>query len=253
MKKKFSLFLLVSSCIVSGQVGINTINPQGTFNIDGGKDNPTIGMPSVAQQANDVVVTPEGNIGIGVTNPTAKLEITSGTNGISGLKFNNINSSTLPNSNIASLGIDSNGNVGVQSTAPILTAFKSFSIDQNVASNSLITIGTLEFRYANTNCSGANSYMQIRSTSGSNNIGMIHGAYLSAQNTTGFVNTLPTTISPTFMDITMAPMNCIQDGHAQFSFFSYVDRTYYRVNVHIADGDSLGFGALGYIFVEFQK
>jgi len=32
------------------QVGINTVNPQAVFHIDGQKDNPSTGAPSTAQQ-----------------------------------------------------------------------------------------------------------------------------------------------------------------------------------------------------------
>ncbi|WP_147473884.1 hypothetical protein [Chryseobacterium nematophagum] len=248
-----SIIALLMGSFSFAQVGINTENPQSTFHIDGKKDNPLIGSPNSTQQLNDFVVTEEGNVGIGGANPTTKLEITSGINGVSGLKFNNINKSSTPNDNTASLGIDVNGNVSVHSSSPILTAFKSFSIDSNVATNSLVTIGSLQFRYATTNCSGSDSYIQIRSTSGANNIGIRHGAFQTAQNTTRLVDTAALVATPTFSDMSLLPMNCVQDGHSQFSFYSYTDRTYYRVNVHIADGDSIGFGPLGYIFVEYQR
>ncbi|CAA7390014.1 hypothetical protein [Chryseobacterium fistulae] len=250
--KTFLLLTVLFPIIGFGQVGINTQNPQGILHVDGGKDNPTIGVPTSPQQLNDFIVTQEGNVGIGKTNPTTKLEITSGTNGVSGLKFNNINSSSTPNINTASLGIDANGNVSVQNSAPILTSFKSFSIDGNVSTNSLVTIGTLEFRYIS-NCTSSGSYIQIRSTSGANNIGVMHGIYVTQQNAATFADTVALVATPTFTNITTFALNCVQDGHAQFSFFSYTDRTYYRVNIHIADGDSIGFGPLGYIFVEYQR
>lgn len=72
----YSLFLLTGNCIfISAQVGIQTSNPQGVFNIDAAKDNPATGTPSAAQQANDVAVTAAGNMGIGTTVPTNKLHI----------------------------------------------------------------------------------------------------------------------------------------------------------------------------------
>lgn len=253
MKKLVTPFILCTYSLFFSQVGINTANPQSTFHIDGSKDNPSTGAPSASQQHNDFVVTSEGKVGIGITNPTEKLEITSGTNGVSGLKFNNISSSTTPDSNTASLGIDGNGIVHVQNTAPILTSFKSFSINNSVASNSEVTIGSLQFRYANTNCLNSNSFLQVRSTSGGNNLGIMHGIFQDSQNSSGLIHTVPITITPTFSNVPAITLNCVQDGHEQFSFFSYTDSTYYRVNVHIADGDSLGFGALGYIFVEYQK
>lgn len=106
MKRKlvYLLLLLTSNFIfLSAQVGINTTNPQGVFNIDGAKDNPTTGIPSVAQQANDVAVTVGGNMGIGTTVPTNKLHI----NGTDPLRLQGVgsgNSATDP-----LLVIDANG------------------------------------------------------------------------------------------------------------------------------------------------
>ena len=80
MKKNIiiSIGLLLSGFSYS-QVGINTANPQGIFNIDGGKDNPTTGSAhSNAQQLNDFTVTAEGNVGIGKIAPSTKLHITTG-------------------------------------------------------------------------------------------------------------------------------------------------------------------------------
>ncbi|PWN69459.1 hypothetical protein C1631_015525 [Chryseobacterium phosphatilyticum] len=72
----YFLFLLSGNCFLSNaQVGIQTSNPQGVFNIDAAKDNPATGAPSVAQQANDVAVTANGNMGIGITAPTNKLHV----------------------------------------------------------------------------------------------------------------------------------------------------------------------------------
>jgi hypothetical protein len=193
------------------------------------------------------------NVGIGTANPTARLEIASGTTGTSGLKFTDINNATATTPNAAALGVDASGNVVIQNVAPLTTSFKSFSIDANSAANSLITIGSLEFRYPSTTCTATSSFMQVRSTTGANNLGVQHAIYTTAQNASGFVNTTPLTATPTFTNITGIPLNCVQDGHAQFNFFSYTDRTFYRVNVHVADGDSQGFGALGYIFVELQR
>ncbi|PKF75598.1 hypothetical protein CW752_02965 [Chryseobacterium sp. PMSZPI] len=57
-------------------VGINTTNPQGVFHVDGAKDNPATGTPTVAQQANDVVVLNNGYVGIGTVLPKQQLHIT---------------------------------------------------------------------------------------------------------------------------------------------------------------------------------
>ena len=80
MKKNIiiSIGLLLSGFSYS-QVGINTSNPQGIFNIDGGKDNPTTGSTHTnAQQLNDFTVTAAGNVGIGKIAPSTKLHITTG-------------------------------------------------------------------------------------------------------------------------------------------------------------------------------
>jgi hypothetical protein len=79
MKKIYvSLFSLISFA-VSAQIGVNTSNPQGIFNVDAQKNNPVTGVPSQAQQQDDFVVTQEGRVGVGTTAPTAKLEINNGT------------------------------------------------------------------------------------------------------------------------------------------------------------------------------
>ena len=80
MKKNIILLIgLLLSGFSYSQVGINTTNPQGIFNIDGGKDNPTTGSThSNAQQLNDFTVTAAGNVGIGKIAPSTKLHITTG-------------------------------------------------------------------------------------------------------------------------------------------------------------------------------
>ena len=80
MKKNIiiSIGLLLSGFSYS-QVGINTANPQGIFNIDGGKDNPTTGSAHTpAQQLNDFTVLANGNTGIGTIVPDKKLHIVTG-------------------------------------------------------------------------------------------------------------------------------------------------------------------------------
>ncbi|WP_413533215.1 hypothetical protein [Empedobacter brevis] len=79
MKKKTLALLVVLSfnSHLFSQVGINTNNPQGVFNVDGKKDNNKEGAPSKEQQLNDFVITREGNVGIGTTAPIRKLEVVS--------------------------------------------------------------------------------------------------------------------------------------------------------------------------------
>ncbi len=70
--KKLILFFAVGSCMSAyAQVGVNTVNPTGVFHVDGSKDNPNTGNPTVAQQANDFVVTAAGSVGIGTSAPNA--------------------------------------------------------------------------------------------------------------------------------------------------------------------------------------
>ena len=80
MKKNITLFVtLIVNVALYSQVGINTQNPQGIFNIDGGKDNPTTGSAhTTVQQSNDLVFTANGNLGLGTISPSTKLHITTG-------------------------------------------------------------------------------------------------------------------------------------------------------------------------------
>jgi hypothetical protein len=79
MRKKLLLFLLSLGITASGQVGINTNNPQNTFHVDGGKDNSLTDVPTSTQQANDFIITSAGNVGLGTISPTVKLELNNGT------------------------------------------------------------------------------------------------------------------------------------------------------------------------------
>jgi len=77
MKKNILLlFIFLTLFTINAQVGINTRNPQTVFHIDGAIDNPVTGNPSLAQQANDFVVTSTGRVGIGMIAPTAQLQTT---------------------------------------------------------------------------------------------------------------------------------------------------------------------------------
>lgn len=73
------LFIITGANLLYAQVGINTGNPQTTFHIDGAKDNSVSGVPTTIQQENDVVITSEGNVGLGIINPITKLDINNGT------------------------------------------------------------------------------------------------------------------------------------------------------------------------------
>lgn len=75
MKKKILLICSLASSLAYSQVGVNTANPQAAFHVDGGKDNPTTGVPSAAQEVNDFVVTSTGAVGIGTIAPTNTLDV----------------------------------------------------------------------------------------------------------------------------------------------------------------------------------
>lgn len=78
MKKNFLIiYLLFITIHLSAQVGINTTNPLGVWHIDpkGDTTSPTNGIDD------DIVITTDGNIGIGTVNPPNKLSIvTTGAN-----------------------------------------------------------------------------------------------------------------------------------------------------------------------------
>lgn len=85
MKKTVLLAVMITSLFsvkIQAQVGIQTANPQGAFNIDAAKDNPATGAPTAAQQVNDISVTTTGSMGIGTTAPAAKVDIVGTTFGL---------------------------------------------------------------------------------------------------------------------------------------------------------------------------
>ncbi|WP_294248178.1 hypothetical protein [uncultured Chryseobacterium sp.] len=73
--------LLLMGSLTYAQIGINTQNPQSVFHVDGAKDNPVTGIPTAAQQLNDLVVTSSGKVGIGTNNPSGALDVQSQTGG----------------------------------------------------------------------------------------------------------------------------------------------------------------------------
>jgi hypothetical protein len=77
MKKNllFAGLLTTFSLVAKSQVGIHTSNPQGVFNIDGLKNNPTTGVPTAVQAADDLVMTSNGNLGLGLTAPGTTLDV----------------------------------------------------------------------------------------------------------------------------------------------------------------------------------
>lgn len=68
------VFLIPTAAFSQGRVGVNTYEPQGTFHVDGNRDNssPT---PTVVESLNDFIVKSDGKVGIGTINPTNILTI----------------------------------------------------------------------------------------------------------------------------------------------------------------------------------
>lgn len=120
MKKIILLIAMFSAIIVIAQVGINTQNPQGIFNIDGEKNNPSSGSPTASQQLDDFTVKSDGSIGIGTTTPQNKLEINSGITDKSGVRLTNVKNNTIAGA--LPLAVDSNGDV-VKSIGAVGTVF----------------------------------------------------------------------------------------------------------------------------------
>ncbi|WP_282628053.1 hypothetical protein [Empedobacter sedimenti] len=81
MKKYIAFTLLIITYSLSAQLGINTNNPQQLVHIDGQKNNPATGKPTSAQQLDDLVITKDGRLGIGITEPTTRVEINNTTTG----------------------------------------------------------------------------------------------------------------------------------------------------------------------------
>lgn len=77
--KKTLLIVNIFSCFyfTQAQMGVGTSNPRNSFHVDGGKNNDTNGDPTITQQQDDVIITSQGQIGVGITTPSTKLHINS--------------------------------------------------------------------------------------------------------------------------------------------------------------------------------
>lgn len=73
--KALFFILFFSVTILRAQVGIYTNTPLRPLHIDGGKDNSS--TPTTPQILNDVVVTSEGKLGVGLLDPKTKVDIRS--------------------------------------------------------------------------------------------------------------------------------------------------------------------------------
>ncbi|AZA53966.1 hypothetical protein [Chryseobacterium sp. G0201] len=81
-------FILIITFIkINSQTGVLTQNPSHPLHIDGANDNSN--TPTILQLLNDVVVTNDGKLGIGVINPRTKVDVrSSDQKGIIGLGTN---------------------------------------------------------------------------------------------------------------------------------------------------------------------
>lgn len=73
--KTLSFTLFFSLTTLNAQVGIYTKDPLQPLHIDSGKDN--VDAPTASQVLNDVVVTSDGRLGVGLLNPKTKVDVRS--------------------------------------------------------------------------------------------------------------------------------------------------------------------------------
>ncbi len=120
MKKFILSVAIMATAGINAQVGVNTDNPQGVFNVDGAEDNPSTGTPTAAQQDNDFVVLSDGSVGIGITDPDtyAKLHVSSSDQGI-----------LIPSINLTSntMDLDSDGDSDVSNQPSGLLVYNTGS------------------------------------------------------------------------------------------------------------------------------
>lgn len=146
LKFGFLLAGLMNFSITFAQMGINTQNPQGIFNIDGAKDNPLTATPNAAQQANDFVMTSTGNIGVGITAPTSKLEVNgSSTNSVA----YDAGSGTAINYNLSNLAY-TNANAGAFTLSNIKNGGTyTLSVRGTTSGTATFTVAGFTVKYVN--------------------------------------------------------------------------------------------------------
>jgi len=75
LHKVLLVVLLLSGCYMAAQTGVYTQDPGHPLHIDGADDNAV--SPTATQLQNDVVVTSDGKLGVGVLNPVTRVDIRS--------------------------------------------------------------------------------------------------------------------------------------------------------------------------------
>lgn len=131
--KKYILLLSIwgISIFTYAQVGINTTNPQGIFHIDSNANNNVTGVPTSAQTKDDVIFTPDGNLGIGEIKNGVKVNLNSG-----GTNGNPISAFALQDGNEAAtkaLTSDANGYATWKYAKPQGAVIGSFASSTGVA------------------------------------------------------------------------------------------------------------------------
>lgn len=76
IKNTYRFLIFFLPFFLQAQVGVFTKDPMQAFHIDGAKDNSSV-PPSAPQILNDVVVTSDGRLGVGLLNPKTKLDLRS--------------------------------------------------------------------------------------------------------------------------------------------------------------------------------
>ncbi|TGN21429.1 hypothetical protein [Empedobacter tilapiae] len=165
MKKHLIVLIsLFSSVSLFSQVGINTENPQQLFHTDGKSSaattNPTTGIPSAAQQVDDVVITNQGRIGIGTIAPTEKLEV-NGKTKINDLPVNGTGGFTATRTLVA----NNNGVVGVLNGLPpgAYDGYNLTGMQEYISSNATSRNYTYN-QIVSTNCHNADGTPNANST-----------------------------------------------------------------------------------------
>lgn len=156
MKKIIISSGVLFSHLVFSQVGINTPNPQGSFHVDGAKDNVSTGVPTIAQQSNDFTVLSNGNVGVGTVIPTNKLDIRSTSNGA--LK---IVDGTQGNAKV--LTSDANG-VATWKDLPVSANTNIYNSNGTLTGSRTVAQGTSSLAFTSTATAGTNHFSVDGST-----------------------------------------------------------------------------------------
>ncbi|CAM2885487.1 hypothetical protein DRF59_08065 [Chryseobacterium flavum] len=156
MKKIIILSGILFSNLVFSQVGINTPNPQGSFHVDGAKDNVSTGVPTIVQQSNDFTVLSNGNVGVGTVTPSNKLDIRSTTNGA--LK---IVDGTQGNAKV--LTSDANG-VATWKDLPVSANTNIYNSNGTLTGSRTVSQGTSSLAFTSTATTGTNHFSVDGST-----------------------------------------------------------------------------------------